>query len=261
MRSLPALVLVALATLRAAAQPGEIPAELVFDSIKHAYRDAPYAERAMIVIRRPATTPERSDRPTERREEVTLRVDPGRGLERTGAKVCLELGELRVAAGDGKVTIIHARDPGNYVQTQYAGPLTPAVLAAALPPLPLPQLDLSLGAADPPTRLTPYAEAIIWLAATADDQAAPTTVTISGQSAGRKVEAVTDASGRLREFRAELPAAASPPTAGAAQSAAAPASQLRIQITREPIAADATWNISTEGRTKVSSLSQLRPRP
>lgn len=232
--------------------PQELPVETVLTSIRNAYRKAPLAERVAITIRRPGAPGAPRETASERREEAVVRIDPVHGLARDDAKVWLELGDLRACLSGGRMVAVHTRDSATYVQLDYKGPLTQEVLSRLLPPLPLPQIDLALGDADPPTRLTPYFDGIKWDKVAVDETVAPPRVTITGSASGRRVEITADAdTGRLLRLTAEL----DHPPAGA------PALELRLVCTRMEVDPAAAWEIPTTGRARVADLAQLRARP
>lgn len=100
----------------------------------HAYRGSvPIAERIEFEVQG-AGKPERA--------QAVLRIVPGDAA--VPPSVRLELGHLVIFASGDTLRAVHAKNPTTYADVALPGGLSAAALAAALPPLVLPQVGLAL---------------------------------------------------------------------------------------------------------------------
>ncbi|MFN7022233.1 MAG: hypothetical protein ACK4WH_13025 [Phycisphaerales bacterium] len=164
-------------------------------------------------------------------------------------ELLLELGPLRVYAGGGRVSAVHAQNAGTFFTTGVAEPVTAGALGAVLPPLPVPQLDLvswngcSDEAAQLPDRMTPYARGIVWQSVEPDGRRGDT-VKVSGTCEGGTIvlsvrgDLLQSVEVKLREPETVLRLAISPVMP-------CDAGQIKLDLA---------------GRTPVRELSELRPR-
>jgi 2-amino-4-hydroxy-6-hydroxymethyldihydropteridine diphosphokinase len=226
----------------------DVPVPLALEDLRHAYAVSAAADEVQIKVRT-LTGPAERERPSERTDSFRIFTDPDPG-QHALKRLRLELGPLTIHAADGRITALSSAATDKFFQTEYTGPLTPALLAQKLPPIPAPQL-LFATSPDPeaPMSLPPYLAAVRWTTATARPTAKPPYVTIVGSAADRPVGMVINAdSGRLLNFSAEWPRSE-------------PRGSTTIELTIRPIDAGdpLKWAPDTTGRTRVASLDALRP--
>ena len=171
-----------------------VPVEVALHDVAQAY--AQTLAEAVTVKYRAVGSPERSD-------EFVIRMQEPSAAGAGPRQVYLELGPIRACAAAGSLTVTSSSAPGKYYLKEYSGPFTPAALASALPPLPVPQLALAGGPAfrDP----TPYTPGVTWTEAAIDESARPPTVTLTGSCPKGRVVVVANAqTGRLQKLTANL---------------------------------------------------------
>lgn len=254
-----ALAGAALLALGAPVRAEDPPAtpEGLLAALHRAYALGPTCERVAIELR----TPGPGGQARVSRSTITVRVEPLQAAAPPPPKagetpapapapaaarsVALDLGALRVWAGQGRVVAVHERDPATYYSAPLDPLVTPQALAAALPPVVLPQLELACTPADhaPLASLRPYAEGIRWTGVEADPKATGRR-TLHGVCAGGTVEIETQAS-RLRAVTIDLPERHV---------------TLTMRCTPLGLCEPARWEIGTEKRSAVESLGDLRPR-
>ncbi|MDX2130579.1 MAG: hypothetical protein SFY69_00830 [Planctomycetota bacterium] len=243
-----ALLLACLFPAICRAQPSEPgPAELLRNMIL-ALREAPRAHE--LVVR--AYTPEGR----ERVSRVELLTD--RGGDARPRRVVLRLGRsLHVEASGGVLRAVSPRNPDAYFEAPVADPLTPASIAAVLPDLPLPLIEWAIGetpapearGAEPSGADAPVEVAVPPLGIVTFERAArsepPGTITLHGRTPAGPVELTLDAqTGRLRHVVGMLRERS-----------------LALEIGVRETSADGAWGITIGSRTRVASLSALRPAP
>ncbi len=161
-------------------------------------------------------------------------------------RLAIELGPLRLVADSRVITAVHERNPLIVctVPMPGDGPLTSTRLMEAIPPIPVPQLDL-VQAPDPvrPPLLTPYARSVNWTAV-APDARAPGRFTLTGTSDRGTVSMVVRA-GQIQalDVRDESRGVT-----------------LRLQHSPLLPCREQDAEIDVTGRTPVPSLSDLQPR-
>jgi hypothetical protein len=210
-----------------------VPVEVALHDLTAAYTQT--LAEAVTVKYRAVGSPERSDEFVIRMEAPSA---PGTGPRRA----LLELGPIKASASAGSLTVISSSAPGKYYLKDYSGPFTPAALASALPPVPVPQLALADGPAfrDP----TPYTPGVTWTDAAIDETARPPTVTLTGSCPKGKVVVVANAqSGRLQKLTANL-----------LEGEAVLELTCRAIEPGDP----AAWEIPVTGKEQVAALADLR---
>jgi hypothetical protein len=253
-------VLAALVTVAAAAAQVEkirtVQPGVALTDAHAAYAGEPTAERVRIAIRARAGA--------LLREEMVVRIRPGKAGNHEPRRVALELGELRVVTVDGTLLATNIRNETACYAAEFDGEVTTAVLDRLLPPLPVPQLALA-GASDPSAGgagtaevsdgWTPYTPHIVWERGTIDEVKRSDVVVLTGRSepapdgsglSGTVAVAIDVHTGRLRRLEAKLADG-----------------DLELTMEFDPIATEPApvWSISETGRTRLKQLSELRARP
>lgn len=228
------------AAILPAAAPGSQPSgapppspDEVIAAVVDRYRSAPTCERIRVEVR--------SESGGVSRSWAVVRMVPG-----AEPRIGLELGPLRIVADGRSLTAVHERNPSILYSAPIPGegPISTRRLLEALPPVPIPQLDLLL-APDPlrPDLLTPYARSVTWTAATADARS-PGRLILTGAS-DRGGVTLTVKSGQIQSL-------------GIRDDSRG----VTIRLQHSPIlpcrAED--LDINTDGRTPVASLADLQPR-
>ncbi len=213
----------------------------VVREVQRVYRAAPTCERVQMELRYPAPAPAVGTRSA--RSSLVVRVGPrakGEGVE----TLALELGQLRLSAGDGAMIAANERDPGTFFKGTVAGVLGSKTLAELMAPVLLPEVDLA--SSDPATACAafwPYATEISWQSVDPDSKVAGRRV-VHGTCAGGTVT-MTVQNQRLRMLVIELTQKKTTLTLG-----------FNPFIPCDP----ARWPIDVSKRTRVDSLDELRPR-
>lgn len=208
---------------------------MVINDARTAYSQAPTADEIVVILRQREGA--------ESRDRFTFRFDPGSVEPPRPRRMLLEMGALRAFFADGRFVAIHTGDPTTYAEEAFDGPVTPAVVARLLPPVPLPQLALAFGEGD----LTPYSRAIQWDSATLDERAR--TATANGTCSSGAVAMTVDAAGRILRFRAEIA-----PPAGPEE----PSVLLELRCEAIDPGEPAKWEPTIEGRQRVDRIAMLR---
>ncbi|MBK7405755.1 MAG: hypothetical protein IPJ41_14335 [Phycisphaerales bacterium] len=180
------------------------------------------------------TGPRRSDMHT-----LTVRCVPGpAGVAR------LELGDIIIAASQGRLVAIHRLDPSTYAELQASDPAaSPAdVLRELLPAIPIPQLSLAFDKED--VRWCPLLPAIRWESAERIEQDGERGVRLRGRSSAG--EASLDLVGsRVRRFEAGLDADSG--------------SRLLVECKSVSPGDPANWAIDRSGRRRIAGIGSLKP--
>lgn len=246
-------VLALLVGVAAIAQPRPPKAEkepLTLDGtlakLHAAYRTGPIGERVQIKVS--------SDAGPDRRATVSMLAR--RGGERDGkpdaVQLKLELGPLTVGVRGTAFTAINRLDRGTMFEADLKPALTPAALAAVLPPVPLPELELVFGADERLVNPLPFARDIRWSSAEPAQDAGRAVVTLKGQGSDVRATLTIDATTwRLRRGTFEFDADA--------QGKPRVRKVELIVGTIDP-GQPARWEIPTAGRRAVSSLDELVPK-
>ncbi len=230
---------------------------IALQEAKKAYGEGPTAEKVAVRIRaaRRADAPDR--KPESKEEEFVIRIEPGSSKDAPRPRtVALELGVLRVWAGEGRIIAIATTNAETYFESQYdpATPLTAELLGEKLNPLPL--LGLVLLLQDPEAaarafRAAAYLPPVSWSRLTLETKGdkAGLYILAGSSEAGPADMTIDAATGRLRRFSSALAA----PRAGESEGPG-------IEVTVSPAAKSdpAGWKISVEGRQRVGSLGALR---
>lgn len=237
---------------RAALAAEPVDPSLILSTMRESLTRAPLAERVRVTIK-PLGKASRSD-------EFLVKVNPGKKPDHADASLWIELGDLRVYAGDGRLVAVHLGDETSCYTIQYGGPLRPDTLRKLLPPIPAPLLALVLpddpdAAPNVSTGLTPYTPTITWRSADASGAPGSEVVTMTGtrepfpgehpQPEDTRVTMTIDArTSRPTRFTSFLPDAA----------------ELKLEFTPTVPGNPAAWPIRIEARQQVASLTDLRPR-
>jgi hypothetical protein len=186
----------------------------------------------------------------ERSSTVLLRLDHD---QPAAPAIRLDLGNLVVYADRTRIVAAHAGNPGTYLERTVENGLSPRAFEDALPPLVLPQLGWAFS--------SPHADA--WW----DIFGVGRVQMILDESAGldANVLKVLQHSGAARLEALSLRPARSN-LALASMKVAYPHGSLTLDLTSEDLApADigdaSTWVINTDKRTRVESLTDLKPLP
>jgi hypothetical protein len=183
--------------------------------LQSAYRNAPICERIQVEVHYPAPAPAIGTRIARSSVSVHLSgpaetaPDTKPGSTEAPAPqdqiIALELGALRIYAARGRLTAIHSRDPATYFQAAIDDQPTSRSLAAALPPILIPELDLKTAPADAPcSAFWPYATDITWQSVEVDPKH-PSKRTIRGTCTEGTLS-LTTLNQRLRTLTIDLPA-------------------------------------------------------
>ncbi len=217
-----------------------LPPDVALEASMEAYSNKVCADEMNVKFKAPGAG--------ERVDTFVIRMQPGETPRSGPRRMFLDLGQLKVFADRGTLTAISTAAPGKYAQMEYTPPLTPAVLATFLPPVPLPQLAL---AANDPKVLrspTPYTPDVTWSDAQPEAAGRPQTVTITGLGPAGPVTLVTSTeTGRMLKFAATIRGRAG---------------ESVLELTSHPLADPgdpSAWAIKTEGRERVAAVSDLRP--
>jgi hypothetical protein len=234
-----ALTIAAAATAQQQPRGHAIPPQMIIDDLRESY-SLIIAEEVEVRYRAPQA-PVRTD-------SFTVRIDPGADPDHRPARLRLDLGPLRIHFADGQMTAISQAAPEVYFQQRYQGPITPALLARMLPPLPLPQLALATVAGDTFSSPAVYTPDIHWISGTLDADVRPAIMTMIGSGPSGNVEVIANAeTARLLRVLLQI------------RSAGAEAPMELTMRAIEPGEPE-TWAIDIDGRRPVNSLSELRPQ-
>lgn len=259
------MTLIAVPLAPAASVPTEFVAtepvdlDLALTLAMAAYSAGPTEEALTVTVRRGISS---------WRESLVVRVDPGSGTKRPAA--CrLELDELAVywSRGErtaGQIIAVHERDAEGVFTSSVEGDLTMQALAAALLPVPAPQVTLALDAralGDGRTMrwLTPYTPSVTWTEATKDARRTlgdivitglcePITSPVAGElpiAPGKASMTIDEASGRLKRLVLEVDGGKM---------------ELDIRVRIEKPLERSKWEIATAQRKAVGALSLLGPK-
>lgn len=217
-------------------------AAALYTLLSRGYATRRIEERITIAVRQPG-----DHRTTS---EVTWRFLPGSPAQRI---IRTDLGPLQIYAAGSRLIAAHAQNDGIYFEAELPAGLTAAALRAVLPPLPFPQAVWALSDPDSPdaTSIGGLAQVLAetsWSDLTILDSG-PCDVRLTGAHPAGPVVATAS--------RAALPWA----PVCSWEMPAAPDSPLRLEFTCERLAESnpAAWPISTDGRVRVNSLSDLKP--
>jgi hypothetical protein len=176
----------------------------------------------------------RAPRSQERIDKLSLRIQAGAEAGAPPQKAMLELGTLRVLVTPQKLLAIDTLVPSKYFETDSRDESVAATIAAALPPLPVPQLQLVAGdklLSSP----TPYTGHVTWTEATADTTVRPEVVTLTGQGQwGPITITLNSETGRMRTLSATIKTRDGD-------------GSLELTCTTMDVKDPATWALSTEG--------------
>ena len=200
----------------------------VYRRLVETYRAGPIAERVTLI----------ADSEFRRREQhAVVRLDAASGT------VMLELGPLRAVVRDGELRVTHERRGDRYARFPAASRSIPALLADALPPLPMPDFALAFDDPANPVHLTPFPGDFVWTAAL--DSATEPQLVLLGQSRDAIVSYVID----TNTWRLIVGVITTP------------GSRLRIEMRYEAIdpGDPAQWRLDLRGRSPVPTLAQLQP--
>lgn len=205
------------------------------------YRGGPTCERVNVEVR--------PDGGKVSRSTLLVRLAPRVRDGKCEPSLLLELGRLVVGVSDGVLTAVHSQNQGTYFATEVGNPIDSASLAAVLPPVPLPQLDLarwdgvSDDAAALPDRVGVYARGISWQAVEVEARR-PERLTVKGVCAGGTISAVVRGDA-LQSIEIRL---GSPETT--------------IGLTIAPVLPCTASQVRLEKgeRARVGSLGELRPQ-
>lgn len=219
-----------------------LPVEVALEASMAAYSTKPCADEMTVKFRAPGSE--------QRVDTFVIRLQPGDTPRSGPRRMFLDLGQLKVFADQGTLTAISTAAPGKFAQKEYTPPLTPAVLATFLPPVPLPQLALASGDLKQLRAPTPYTPGVVWSGAAPDPLARPETIVIEGSGDAGPVTLTTNAeTGRLIKLTATIHGRGGD-------------SLLELASRALPEPGDpASWAIKTEGRERVASVSELKPAP
>jgi hypothetical protein len=235
-------ILAALTTAAATLQPQPralaIPPQMIIDDLRESY-SLLFAEEVEVRYRAPQA-PVRTD-------SFTVRIDPGDDPDHRPARLRLDLGPLRILFADGQMTAVSQAAPEVYFRQHYQGPITPALLARVLPPLPLPQLALAALHGDAFSSPTVYTPDIHWVSGTLEADGRPAIMTMIGSGPSGNVEVTANAeTARLTRMVLQI------------RSAGSEAPMVLTMRAIEPGDPE-TWSIDIGARRAVDSLSELRP--
>jgi hypothetical protein len=222
-------------------KPDPLPVDVALEAAMDAYSRKPCADEMTVKFRGPGAE-QRSDR-------FVIRLEPGETPRSGPRRMFLDLGQLKIFADHGTLTAINASAPGKYVQKEYKEPLTPATLAAFMPPVPLPQLALAENDLKHARSLTPYTPDVGWTSIEADTAAKPPTALIQGSGPSCSSALTLNAdTGRLLKLTATIHGRAGDST---------------LEMTSHPVdpGEPASWAIKTDGRERVESVADLKPTP
>ncbi len=214
------------------ASPVSLDPLIVFEDMRGAYLDGPFAERVEIRV---------SSDGRMGSDTLLIAADP------SVPEAYLEVGEARVWATQELVRVVHVLDERAFYESREPAPTIAGSLAREFPPLPLPQLDLALGAGDvPPVGLTEYAKNIRWLSAHADEDADPPFIEVVGRGDRSEVTLRLDvATSRLDSMSINLDGGAI---------------TIDLSVERLEFGDLAPLELTLERREPVESISELRPR-
>lgn len=219
---------------RAETKSDPVPIEIALHDLHDAY-SATTADAVQVRFRAPGGA-ERSDGLI-----VRVRATPN-GVE--SARV--EFGPLRLFASGGHITLINTNAPSKYLQREYAAPLTAASLSGVTPPIPLPELALA-NQNDPFTDPSPYTTGVTWTSAAIETSLRGRFLTLSGAGKNSRITiAANPDNGRLVHLTATI-------TSRDGEST------LDLQVHPIDPGDASAWAISTDGRERVASLTDLHP--
>ncbi len=177
----------------------------------------------------------------ERSSQVTLQVDAPADAGKP-RRLMLDLGRFAIDANDSRIVAVSPQEDSLYFQAPVSGALSLKQLWETIPPVPLPQLVWSLSDDGPTPDIISSILAVSWIEA---QHRRDLSVMFAGVSPGG-------------------PASASFSNAGRLLSLAIPLSKdgTRLEMTVIAIEpAPLPWSISTSGRTRVVSITELRQKP
>lgn len=239
-----ACLLAALARRAPAQTEVPIDPELVISDARAAYRAAPTADEVTVVLRPDGPAAATSG---ARRERFIAKIDPGPADTTHPRRAVIHLGPLTALLEHNAVTVTHEADPASALVHASPGPPSPEALAAALPPVPWPQLALASDADPGFAAPTPYTREVRWREATLDPSTQPPTATVTGRSDTGPISMTINAeTGRLMRLIAQV--SSGPPTV--------------LDITARPVdpGDPAAWAPPADGRQHVASLTELIAR-
>ncbi len=233
------VLLPALAQPPQSPKPEPLPVDVALEACTAAYSRRPCADEMTIKFKAPGSE-QRSDR-------FVVRLEPGDTPRSGPRRMFLDLGQLKIYAERGTFTAINAAAPGKYAQKEFTPPLTPAVLASFMPPVPLPQLALAGDDLKGLKALTPYTPDVTWTSADPDPSAKPQTIIIQGSGQACSATLTTSAdTGRMVKLAATIRGRSGDSTLELTCHAVDPG---------DP----ASWAIKTEGRERVATVADLKP--
>ena len=199
-----------------------------------AYRFHAIAERVALVAK---------DASSEIASDVLLRVDAGNIAAERPARLRLDLGRLAIYAEGDRLIAVHTQNNEQYFEAKLDGGLSPESLAKVLPSLPLPQIGFALDRRATEELAIERSMMVVGAGETTWTGAWP----LAGTAGETRVELVTTDISRLKSYTF---------TNG----------ELTVRGTIDAIVTDDAkrpdlWGISTEKRTKVAKLTDLRALP
>lgn len=222
---------------RLRAQPIDADPRTIISGARTAYQSKPTCERVIVTIK-PAVG-------TVRKDEFVVRIDPGLPADPADDVLALEMGDLRVHAAGGVLSVVHASFPTTIYSAKYDVPLTQRQLRELLPPLPLPQWAIMQAPGDfTDIDLTPFTPDARFSSANSPDQSAEKPIwTVRGYCPRGDLTLTIDG---LSQRLTKLSAAMKP-------------ENTTIEMTFEQIAKtpSASWVIDTTGRRVVDALWRL----
>lgn len=217
---------------------------IIIEALREAYRAAPFAEEVTARVRVSGRL---------RIDRIDIRADPRPDTPR----LRLTLGDLDIAVTNQRLIAANRRDAATFVARDLPeGPLSTSV-AAILPPVPLPQIELAFGEDPAFANPLPYLRDIRWISASQERGRAAAidpSFTVIGQGPLGQVTLVIDQrTSRLRALTATIARDEASPTLDI---------ELRCQPVSTPPPGDHdSWTIDTTDRRELPSLTDLRPAP
>lgn len=239
---------------RAAPTPAE-----VLRKVAERYRKSPWCERVNVEVRTETGAPDgggaegRSGAMRTSRAAFVLRVDPrvSGGTGEPNPVVVLELGPIRIRAADGTFEAVHIHNAATVFRAPVSQPPTSSALAALLPPLPLPSLDVmwngasAESVAQPPERhqIAHYARSVVWTDAAPDPRSSGR-LTLRGTCEGGSVS-MTVQNDTIQSLDMKFPDSGT---------------TIRIVLTRVAPCRDDEFRLDSTERSRVDRLADLQPR-
>ncbi|HVZ93210.1 MAG TPA: hypothetical protein VG797_01745 [Phycisphaerales bacterium] len=236
---LPAALAAVAAQPTPAPDPGalSLPSGMILNDLRGSYRETAFEQNLTITVK--------TREGDKRTADARIRGVPGPDASLGGsAKLVMQLGDLVVWNTDSAIRAVNSKQPTLYFEAPIKDGDAAKAIAEALPPLPIPQIPLTLGKDTELKDPTPYTTGVKWNDGSLAIEATPRAI-MSGKGDQCEVTLTIDAQHSLiREMKAT-----------------ARDGELEIRMTcTEPRLGDAPLAPpSIEGRTKVERLTDLTP--